>query len=176
MGEIFGRGLAHGFSTGGGGAWRDRAGCADADPELFSPLPGDVATIQQALAFCGRCPVAAECGADAIDAGDSHTIRGGKTPEQRAASRRVAATAELAAARRNFAAANAARAEAKARRGGRCLKGLHEMTADNTYISNAGYACCKACRVEQQRQYRQRITERGRQVRALAELGVGVEL
>lgn len=145
--------------------WRDRAVCADADPEIFTPLPADVATILDALSYCDRCPVKAACLADAFEHGDLHTIRGGQTPEERAAVLRQKA-ADKPTSGRGFAAARAARAD---KRGGKCGNGLHEMTPENTYTHN-GYSVCAPCRVENQRQYRLRLKERGRQARELAEV------
>lgn len=162
MGDIFGRGLAYGLGTDRADNWRDRARCLNVDPETFSPLPNDWITTAAALRVCQVCPVKAECLADAVDKGDVHTIRGGTTPQQRAADRLTQAADEPAEPTPAFAAANTVRA---LNRGGKCTNGLHEMTEPNTYVSSEGYTCCKTCRQDNQRAYRRRRAERDRAAR-----------
>lgn len=66
--------------------WTDHAACRGVDPELFFPVSTrgpaqeDVA---EAKRVCARCPVAAECLAWALRAGESAGIWGGTTPEER---------------------------------------------------------------------------------------------
>lgn len=68
--------------------WRDRAACLGLDPELFFPVsdvgPGAVQTAA-AKAVCARCPVRAECLADALDAGNDYGVWGGLTEDERRA-------------------------------------------------------------------------------------------
>ena len=74
--------------------WTERAACHEpgVDPELFFPVSesglaaGEAAA---AKAICARCPVAAECLAWALRAGEPAGIWGGTTPEERRLSRRV---------------------------------------------------------------------------------------
>lgn len=69
--------------------WQHSAACRDEDPELFAPISYDGPVEQQiadAKAVCARCPVAAECLADA--GADQDTIRGGLTPAERREQRR----------------------------------------------------------------------------------------
>ncbi|MFI1183375.1 WhiB family transcriptional regulator [Streptomyces sp. NPDC020799] len=64
--------------------------CAQVEPELFFPEPGNAQSAELAREICARCPVAGACLADALRAEDglSHRarfgIRGGTSPEQRA--------------------------------------------------------------------------------------------
>lgn len=45
--------------------WRTQAACLDApDPDIFHPEPGQAAARREALTYCARCPVVAECKAD----------------------------------------------------------------------------------------------------------------
>ena len=61
------------------GPWAQQAACADADPELFF---ADHPRVQaQALEFCRRCTVQAECLAEALRT-CSDGIWGGLSPEQ----------------------------------------------------------------------------------------------
>ncbi len=53
--------------------WQIQAACRSVDPELFTPLaPGETknpatsSRIRQAIKICARCPVTAECLAEAI--------------------------------------------------------------------------------------------------------------
>lgn len=67
--------------------WQARAGCRSEDPELFFPVgtsPSAVAQSHRAAAVCARCPVRAECEADAMGRGEEFGIWGGYSPEQRA--------------------------------------------------------------------------------------------
>lgn len=70
--------------------WRDEAACRETvDPEIFFPLgtPGSkaydrVAAIAKAL--CSFCPVITDCLEDVLRTGDTHGIRGGLDPDERA--------------------------------------------------------------------------------------------
>lgn len=68
--------------------WRDAAACAGAETDVFFPHPKSGSDYREALAFCGRCPVADACLTDALlmerNNSDRHGMRGGLTPEQRA--------------------------------------------------------------------------------------------
>lgn len=86
-------------------AWREQAVCRDEDPNTFTPeinaavsaevKAAHVQDVLRALRICGRCPVKAECLADAYATGDKWTIRGGMTGEQRVQARRVEAMRDL---------------------------------------------------------------------------------
>ncbi len=70
----------------GGWSWRARASCLDVDAELFFPVGDSGAAIEaqvaEAKAVCARCPVWAECLADAL-VGMPYGIAGGLTAEER---------------------------------------------------------------------------------------------
>ncbi len=70
--------------------WRDRAACAapGVDPEWFFPAPGQQG--KHAKRICARCPVKAECLADAlaVPEADDHGVRGGLTARERLRLRR----------------------------------------------------------------------------------------
>lgn len=55
--------------------WRDRAACADSDPELF--FSDNDALVLAALDICGQCTVVEDCLQDAIDYSDTYGVRGG---------------------------------------------------------------------------------------------------
>lgn len=64
--------------------WRDYAGCADADPEVFFPDShrlGRSDPYAKAREFCARCPVVAECMEDALRH-EEWGMRGGLTPDE----------------------------------------------------------------------------------------------
>jgi WhiB family transcriptional regulator, redox-sensing transcriptional regulator len=68
--------------------WRERAACADADPEVFFPVgeqgsPGYDAAVREAMRYCARCPVRRACLAYAVDAEEVYGVFGGTTPEER---------------------------------------------------------------------------------------------
>ena len=67
--------------------WREAAGCAQTDPELFFPIGyksgPDLLQIEQARAVCKVCPVKAECLDWAIDSKIPDGILGGLTPDER---------------------------------------------------------------------------------------------
>ena len=66
--------------------WRERAGCRNEPPELFFPTaesgPGYRAQVAEAKAVCGRCPIQAECLAEAL-ARIPYGIAGGLTEGER---------------------------------------------------------------------------------------------
>lgn len=78
-------------------AWRSRAACADADPEIFDwkdatelGVPNaqtpklNKARFAVAKEYCVTCPVISECEADAVYAGDvAWGVRGGLSPYDR---------------------------------------------------------------------------------------------
>jgi hypothetical protein len=60
--------------------WKDRALCAQADPEEWFPEKGG--STRQAKKVCGRCPVRQECLDEALENHDFHGIRGGYAPKE----------------------------------------------------------------------------------------------
>lgn len=93
---------AHRWAPGAAAAvdWRDRAVCANADPELWFPLPSQPASEAAAIALCAGCPVTAECRAWADGQGITYGVWAGEPEAHRQA--RLAAehagVAELPAA------------------------------------------------------------------------------
>ncbi len=75
-----------------GRAWRDRAACRDVDPERFFPTaedgPDRHAQVTAAKAVCARCPVRAECLAEAL-ARIPYGVAGGLTEHERRQLRRT---------------------------------------------------------------------------------------
>jgi hypothetical protein len=67
-------------------SWRTRSACRDVDPELFFPAaesgPAHRRQVAEAKAVCGRCPVVAECLAEALTR-MPYGIAGGLTEEER---------------------------------------------------------------------------------------------
>jgi len=74
-----------------GTEWRSRAACLDVEPELFFPAaecgPVYDAQVAAAKAACARCPVTAECLAEAL-LRMPYGIAGGLTAEERRTRRR----------------------------------------------------------------------------------------
>ena len=72
-------------------SWRDRAECADADPELFftdlkyEPPPTHLARVSEAKALCSRCPVTQACLTWAITMGEEYGVWGGLDERERRA-------------------------------------------------------------------------------------------
>lgn len=58
--------------------------CAQADPDLWHPRPGQSRQLSQALAVCAACPERAACLAHALEHGEDDGVWGGTTPAQRA--------------------------------------------------------------------------------------------
>lgn len=71
--------------------WRTRSACRDVDPETFFPVaesgPVHDAAVTAAKAVCARCPVRAECLADALDR-LPYGVAGGLTEHERRRLRR----------------------------------------------------------------------------------------
>ncbi len=65
--------------------WTDQAVCAQVDPEIFFPPRGDMGF--PAKRVCARCPVRAECLAEALETDDRFGVRGGLSERQRRALR-----------------------------------------------------------------------------------------
>jgi WhiB family redox-sensing transcriptional regulator len=66
--------------------WTDLAACRSADPELFFPVSTSGPALDQvaeAKQVCASCPVASDCLAWALRAGESAGIWGGTTPDER---------------------------------------------------------------------------------------------
>lgn len=106
--------------------WRFRAACRGVNPEVFFPEIGENAT--EAKAVCAACPVKADCLAHAVSIPERHGIFGGLSAKERRGMRPP----------------------------GRCRRGLHLMTPDNTYTEPAsGDKRCKACRAESRLRRRQ---------------------
>ena len=63
--------------------WQVDALCAQVDPEIFHPGPGE--DQRPALAICSRCPVTTQClnHALATEGGARYGIWGGTTPNER---------------------------------------------------------------------------------------------
>ena len=97
--------------------WRSRAACLGVDPELFFPVAeaGPVldAQVAAAKAVCRRCPVVAECLAEAR-ARIPYGVAGGLTEDERRALARRPGRADSAAQRQKpaMAAQRAGTAEA----------------------------------------------------------------
>lgn len=64
--------------------WRTKAACAGLDTELFFPTSGETTKTREAQAICDRCPVTAECRAEADRFGaDTYGIWAGTTESKR---------------------------------------------------------------------------------------------
>lgn len=69
-------------------AWRLRAECRSADPDLFFPDgygKSHEPDVNAAKAFCGMCAVQAFCLEAALQNNEQHGIWGGTTPDERRA-------------------------------------------------------------------------------------------
>jgi WhiB family redox-sensing transcriptional regulator len=75
-----GAGLA-GVVTAALAAWRDRALCAEVDPELFFPETGE--SPDPAKRVCRACEVRAECLDYALDRGERFGVWGGLSVGER---------------------------------------------------------------------------------------------
>jgi WhiB family redox-sensing transcriptional regulator len=63
-------------------SWRDQALCAQTDPELSYPEPGEIS--HAAKRVCAACRVRSDCLADALKRRDTaHGVLGGITPAER---------------------------------------------------------------------------------------------
>ncbi len=65
----------------GSEGWRERALCAQTDPEAFYPDKGGSA--RQAKKVCSDCPVTAQCLQWALDKGEHWGIWGGLSERER---------------------------------------------------------------------------------------------
>ncbi|MEU6341861.1 WhiB family transcriptional regulator [Streptomyces sp. NPDC046977] len=68
--------------------WQERAACRSTehnpvDPDIFFPQPDEIDKITGAKSLCAQCPVRRVCLDAALEAGDTHGIRGGMTEEER---------------------------------------------------------------------------------------------
>lgn len=68
--------------------WQDQAVCQPTeynpvDPEIFFPEPDETDKIAAAKALCSQCPVRRACLDAALEANDTHGIRGGTSEEER---------------------------------------------------------------------------------------------
>ncbi|MFF3378414.1 WhiB family transcriptional regulator [Streptomyces sp. NPDC002680] len=77
------------LSTRSAMSWWKAAHCRGSGIETFFPLPDDEATVQRALAICGRCPVRIPCRRYALNHRERHGIWGGLTEETRATLMRI---------------------------------------------------------------------------------------
>ena len=71
--------------------WRDVAACRDEDPELFFPVGTTGPAVDQvvaAKAVCHRCPVSAECLAQALAGTRISGVWGGMSEEERTSLKR----------------------------------------------------------------------------------------
>ena len=105
--------------TGTGGDWRERALCAQVDPEIFHPEKGG--SPRPAKLICRMCPVQVECLETALANNEMFGIWGGLTAHERTAFRR-----------------------GTARERTHCKNG-HEYTPENTRISATGFRRCRTC-------------------------------
>ncbi len=63
------------------GAWRDRAVCVTADPEIFYPDKGG--SVTEAKRVCAHCPVTAECLDYALTHDEWWGVWGGMSEQER---------------------------------------------------------------------------------------------
>ena len=63
--------------------WRNRALCAEVDPDLFFPDKGQPSAPARRVCLC--CEVRPQCLAYALDTGEAHGVWGGVTPDERRA-------------------------------------------------------------------------------------------
>jgi WhiB family transcriptional regulator, redox-sensing transcriptional regulator len=109
--------------------WPDLAACAEVDPDLFYPEPGEPAA--PAKRICASCAVREECLEYAIRNREMWGIWGGMTEMPR---RRLMEKAPT----------------------GLCGKGLHVMDEANTYVNpKTGWKICRACANASSRRIRQ---------------------
>jgi WhiB family redox-sensing transcriptional regulator len=73
-------------AEGNAAGWRERALCAQVDPELWFPESGQPNV--KAKLVCGWCDVQAECLAFALRANEQYGVWGGLSPEERRRLRR----------------------------------------------------------------------------------------
>ncbi|MBO3744886.1 WhiB family transcriptional regulator [Streptosporangiaceae bacterium NEAU-GS5] len=63
--------------------WRDAGLCAQVDPDLFFPDPGDRAAVIRAKSVCAACPVRFECLTDALTRNERFGVWGGLSERDR---------------------------------------------------------------------------------------------
>lgn len=73
-----------------------RPACADEDPELFFPEPGQVEQAREAKKVCMACPIRTACGSYALRHGVTG-VWGGTTEEERRGMHRADRTRKAAA-------------------------------------------------------------------------------
>ncbi|WP_043242446.1 WhiB family transcriptional regulator [Streptomyces violaceusniger] len=74
--------------------WRQRAACAEEDPELFFPISNTgpaLLQIEEAKAVCRRCPAMDQCLQWAMETGQDSGVWGGMSEDERRAMKRRAA-------------------------------------------------------------------------------------
>lgn len=76
-------------------AWHDDALCAQTDPDLFHPEPGQTSTTAKRV--CMACPARQQCLEHAVTHGENVGVWGGMTPNQRKAIRRARDARKVAA-------------------------------------------------------------------------------
>jgi WhiB family redox-sensing transcriptional regulator len=72
--------------------WRHKAGCLNADPELFFPLGSTgraLEQVEQAKAMCRRCPVVTQCLDWALKTNQQDGVWGGLSEDERRTLRRA---------------------------------------------------------------------------------------
>ncbi len=74
--------------TGPAAGWRDRALCAEVDPEAFFPEKGESAAAAKRV--CAACEVRADCLQEALDRGERFGVWGGCSERERRALAREA--------------------------------------------------------------------------------------
>lgn len=76
--------------------WMEQALCAETDPELFFPVPGEKNTIRIATAkkICDACPVKGMCRRWGFRMNDRYAILGGLTANQRERTRKKTTAGE----------------------------------------------------------------------------------
>lgn len=63
--------------------WRDQAACAELDPEIWFPQPGDTASVHEAKKVCFGCPVMNDCARYALQTRQMTGVWGGLSEQQR---------------------------------------------------------------------------------------------
>jgi WhiB family redox-sensing transcriptional regulator len=76
------------LSDDGRDPWKDRALCAQTDPEIFFPEKSHWRQAITAKLVCQRCPVRDACLAHALKHDERYGVWGGMTPSQRKELRR----------------------------------------------------------------------------------------
>ena len=149
--------------------WRNRAACRSVSPELFftpehyERPAARVLRERSARMVCASCPVTAVCLAWANTTGDTHSISGGMTYEERL-------TAQYAGAGRQQSSNTARAQKARQRRAAiiaagekRCtgpcgqMKSLDDFTTSNDWL-RGDCKDCRNARYRRQRRERQRET------------------